>query len=149
MFYVPAVAFVARSRPQLPRIRTSSAMRLCLLTIASITLLSIAVPLQSAAAANPPNFVLIVADDLGYGDVGFNGSNQIKTPHIDRLAADGVICTAGYVSGPVCSPSRAGFLTGRNQPTFGYDNNLGGDQPGFDPQFRWSAGRPENNCGSA
>ena len=78
---------------------------------------------------------LIVADDLGYGDVGFNGSNQIKTPHLDRLAADGVICTAGYVSGPVCSPSRAGFLTGRNQPTFGYDNNLGGDQPGFDPQF--------------
>ena len=90
---------------------------------------------QAAPESDHPNFILIVADDLGYGDVGFHGSSQIKTPHLDRLAADGVVCTDGYVSAPVCSPSRAGFLTGRNQPSFGYDNNLAGNQPGFDPEF--------------
>ncbi len=82
-----------------------------------------------------PNFVLIVADDLGFGDLGFNGSKQIPTPNIDRLAADGMNFTQGYVSAPVCSPSRAGLLTGRYGVEFGHDNNLGGNQPGFDPQY--------------
>ncbi len=82
-----------------------------------------------------PNFILIVADDLGFADLGFNGSTQIKTPNIDVLAHTGVICTEGYVSAPVCSPSRAGLLTGINQVTYGYDNNIGGNQPGFDPQY--------------
>ena len=71
-----------------------------------------------------PNFIIILADDLGYADVGFTGSTQIKTPHIDAIAKDGVIFTDGYVSAPVCSPSRAGLITGRNQVNFGYDNNL-------------------------
>lgn len=82
-----------------------------------------------------PNFILIVADDLGFADLGFNGSTQIKTPHIDQLAHTGVTFAEGYVSSPVCSPSRAGFLTGINQVGFGHDNNIGGSQPGFDPQF--------------
>ncbi|MEQ9285765.1 MAG: sulfatase-like hydrolase/transferase [Cyclobacteriaceae bacterium] len=82
-----------------------------------------------------PNYVLIVADDLGYADLGINGSKQIKTPNIDGLARTGANCLQGYVSSPVCSPSRAGMLTGRNQVEFGHDNNLGGNQPGFDPQF--------------
>jgi arylsulfatase A-like enzyme len=82
-----------------------------------------------------PNFILIVADDLGFGDLGFNGSKQIPTPNIDRLAAEGMNFTQGYVSAPVCSPSRAGLLTGRYGVSFGHDNNLGGNQPGFDPQF--------------
>ncbi len=82
-----------------------------------------------------PNFVFIVADDLGYGDLGFTGSKQIKTPNIDRLANTGINFTEGYVSSAVCSPSRAGFLTGINQVTFGHDNNLANNQPGFDPQF--------------
>ena len=86
-------------------------------------------------SGSKPNFVLIVADDLGYGDLGFTGSTQIKTPCIDRLANSGVVCSEGYVSSAVCSPSRAGFITGRNQVSFGHDNNLGGNQPGFDPQF--------------
>ena len=82
-----------------------------------------------------PNFILIVADDLGYGDLGFTGSKQIKTPHIDALAKGGVQFTQGYVTSAVCSPSRAGFLTGINQVEFGYDNNLDENQPGFDPEF--------------
>lgn len=101
----------------------------------ALVLLSFALLPSHAQATTKPNIVLIVADDLGYADVGFHGSTQIKTPHLDRLATQGMVCTNGYVSAPVCSPSRAGLLTGRNQPTFGYDNNLGGSQPGFDPEF--------------
>lgn len=71
-----------------------------------------------------PNFIIILADDLGYGDLGYTGSSQIKTPHIDALAQEGVIFTDGYVSSAVCAPSRAGLMTGRNQPSFGFDNNL-------------------------
>jgi len=94
-----------------------------------------AAALTAAPSPTKPNFVLIVADDLGYGDLGFQGSSQIKTPHLDRLAAEGIVFAEGYVSAPVCSPSRAGLITGRNQVGFGYDNNLGGNQPGFDPEF--------------
>lgn len=83
---------------------------------------------------NQPNILLIVADDLGFGDLSINGSTQIKTPNIDLLAKTGINFSEGYVSSPVCSPSRAGFLTGKNQVSFGYDNNVGGSQPGFDPQ---------------
>ncbi len=82
-----------------------------------------------------PNIILIVADDLGFGDLGINGSTQIKTPNIDKLAKTGVNFTEGYVTSPVCSPSRAGFMTGKNQVSFGYDNNIGGSQLGFDPEF--------------
>lgn len=82
-----------------------------------------------------PNFVLIVADDLGFADLSLNGSEQIPTPHIDRLARSGVNFTEGYVSSPVCSPSRAGLMTGINQVKFGHDNNLGGTQKGFDPAY--------------
>lgn len=91
--------------------------------------------LISTAWGGRPNIILIVADDLGYADVGFNGSTQIRTPHLDRLAAAGVRFTEGYVSSPVCSPSRAGLMTGRNQPRFGYDNNLAENQKGFDPEY--------------
>ncbi len=86
-------------------------------------------------ASGKPNFIIILADDLGFADLGFNGSTQIKTPNIDRLAASGVRFTEGYVSSAVCSPSRAGMLTGRNQVEFGYDNNLAGVQKGFDPEY--------------
>lgn len=82
-----------------------------------------------------PNFILILADDLGYGDLGFTGSTQIKTPNIDALANSGVKCTNGYVSSAVCSPSRAGIITGINGVEFGHDNNLSGVQPGFDAAF--------------
>ncbi len=76
-----------------------------------------------------------MADDLGYGDLSITGSTIIRTPNIDQLAREGVILTDGYVSAPVCSPSRAGIMTGRNQVEFGFDNNIGGSQPGFDPVY--------------
>ena len=91
--------------------------------------------LASSLRATPPNIILIVADDLGYGDVGFQGSTQITTPNIDALAKSGVRFTQGYVSAPVCSPSRAGLLTGKMPVRFGYDNNLDDNTPGFAPEY--------------
>src|SRR5262245_43278092 len=70
-----------------------------------------------------PNIVVILADDLGYGDLGFQGAKYIKTPHIDGIARRGVRFTSGYVSAPYCSPTRAGLLTGRYQQRFGHEFN--------------------------
>lgn len=70
-----------------------------------------------------PNIVIILTDDQGYGDVGFNGCKDISTPNIDRIAANGVKFTNGYVSYAVCGPSRAGLITGRYQDRFGFCRN--------------------------
>ncbi len=80
---------------------------------------------SSATAQNEPrpNVLVIVADDLGYADIGVQGGRDVPTPNIDALAASGVRCTSGYVSAPYCSPSRAGFLTGRYQTHFGHEFN--------------------------
>ena len=78
-----------------------------------------------AAPARKPNIVLILADDLGYGELGVQGSKDIPTPNIDSLAANGVRFTNGYVSCPVCSPTRAGLMTGRYQERFGHEFNPG------------------------
>jgi arylsulfatase A-like enzyme len=67
----------------------------------------------AAAAAQKPNFVILFADDLGYGDLGVYGSPNIHTPNLDRLATEGVKLTDFYSVSPVCTPSRAGLLTGR------------------------------------
>jgi len=85
----------------------------------------IATMLTSVAVSLPakPNIVIIVADDLGYADVGFNGCKDIPTPNIDSLAMQGVRFSSGYVSHPFCSPSRASLLTGRYQQRFGHENN--------------------------
>ena len=82
-----------------------------------------ALTLLPAHAADRPNVLLIVADDLGYNDVGFQGSKDIPTPHLDQLAASGIRCTSGYVSHSFCSPTRAGMMTGRYQHRFGHENN--------------------------
>lgn len=78
---------------------------------------------SSLFAAEQPNVLLIVADDLGYADVGFQGAKDIPTPNLDRLAKQSVRCTNGYVSHPFCSPTRAGIMTGRYQQHFGHENN--------------------------
>jgi arylsulfatase A-like enzyme len=79
----------------------------------------------AGAEARRPNIVLLVADDLGYADLGFQGGTDIPTPNLDALAAGGVRCSSGYVSGPYCSPTRAGLLTGRYQQRFGHEFNPG------------------------
>ena len=71
----------------------------------------------------PPNVVVLLADDLGFADLGIHGCQDIATPHIDSLAANGVRCTNGYVTCPVCSPTRAGLLSGRYQQRFGHEFN--------------------------
>lgn len=80
----------------------------------------LAVPVR---AAEKPNVIVVVADDLGYADVGFQGCKDIPTPHLDALAKRGVVCTNGYVTHPFCSPTRAALLTGRYQQRFGHENN--------------------------
>ncbi len=76
-----------------------------------------------AAAHRRPNVIVILADDLGFADAGFNGCKDFATPHIDHLARTGMRFTNAMVSHPFCSPSRAGLLTGRYQQRFGYENN--------------------------
>jgi len=73
---------------------------------------------------SPPNIIVIISDDQGYADVGFHGSKEIFTPNIDRIAKNGVVFSQGYVSYAVCSPSRAGLITGRYQNRFGYTRNI-------------------------
>lgn len=84
-------------------------------------------PLAQAQVANPqrPNVVLIITDDVGYGDFGSYGAPDIKTPHIDRLARDGVRLTDFYANGATCSPTRAGLISGRYQQRFGLEAPLG------------------------
>lgn len=104
----------------------------------ALTLTMLATPAPSAHSAQteaappadstPPNIVLIIADDLGYGELGCYraaGREGIATPHLDALAASGVRFTDGYVSCPVCAPTRAGILTGRYQQRIGFELNPG------------------------
>jgi arylsulfatase A-like enzyme len=76
-----------------------------------------------------PNILVIVADDLGFADVGAHGGKDIPTPHIDSIARQGIRFSNGYVSGPYCSPTRAGLLTGRYQERFGHEFNPPGPTP--------------------
>ena len=76
-----------------------------------------------AAPTAPPNLIVILTDDQGYHDVGFNGCQDIPTPNLDSIASNGVKFTSGYVSSPYSSPSRAGLLTGRYQERFGYERD--------------------------
>ncbi|MEI8669118.1 sulfatase-like hydrolase/transferase [Pseudoalteromonas sp. B131b] len=76
------------------------------------------------ASEQKPNIVVILADDLGYGDLGFTGSKEIKTPNIDALASNGTRFKNAYVTHPYCGPSRVGLLTGRYQARLGMENNV-------------------------
>jgi arylsulfatase A-like enzyme len=76
-------------------------------------------------AIRRPNLLLILTDDLGYGDLSIQGSEEVDTPRIDGLAAEGVRLTNAYVSAPICAPARAGLITGRYQQRFGYAHYTG------------------------
>jgi arylsulfatase A-like enzyme len=89
----------------------------------------------ATAVERQPNIVIIVSDDSGYADFSLNGGKHFPTPNIDRIAVAGVTFTQGYVSASVCSPSRAGFLTGRYQQRFGHFHNI-------PPKYSTSNGLP-------
>jgi len=78
---------------------------------------------EPSEGAKKPNIVLIIADDLGYGELGVQGCTEIPTPHIDSIAKNGTRFTDGYVTCPMCYPSRAGLMTGRHQVRFGIEAN--------------------------
>src|ERR1700722_6322666 len=82
---------------------------------------------RAKAALQRPNILVILADDLGYGEMGCQGWKDIPTPHIDSIARNGVRFTSGYVSCPVCSPTRAGLMTGRYQQRVGHECNPGAE----------------------
>ena len=89
----------------------------------------------ASGAERPPNFVVVLCDDLGYGDVGAFGAKRVRTPSIDRLAREGTVLTDYYAAANLCTPSRAGFLTGRYpiRTGLGYEVILANDTRGLDP----------------
>ena len=78
---------------------------------------------EKPAGKAGPNVVILLADDLGYADTGFTGAKDIPTPHLNALAARGIFCTQAYVTASMCSPSRAGLMSGRYQQRWGHDSN--------------------------
>ena len=96
-------------------------------------LIQLLLPPIGNAQTQRPNIVIIVADDIGYADFGFQGGTDIPTPNIDRLARAGVRFTNAYVSGPYCSPTRAGLLTGLYPQRFGHEFNPAPTAEGMPP----------------
>jgi arylsulfatase A-like enzyme len=98
-----------------------------MMKVARNLLIGISCVVLNAAAAQPaptrPNVVVILADDLGYGEMTCQGNPEVPTPNIDSIARDGIRFTSGYVTAPFCAPSRCGLMTGRYQERFGYDIN--------------------------
>ncbi len=95
------------------------------LQFAALAFVALAGPL-TAAESGKPNILVILADDLGWGELGVQGfAKDIPTPNIDSIASNGVRFTSGYVSGPYCSPTRAGLLTGKYQQRLGHEFNPG------------------------
>ena len=105
-----------------------------LLWLSAVVLVLVAgtAPARAQGKSRKPNIIILLADDMGYADVGFQGCKDIPTPNINTLAKNGVRFSSGYVSGPYCSPTRAGLLTGRYQTRFGHEFNPGaGKKPGL------------------
>ena len=84
----------------------------------------------AAAQTSKPNFIILFADDMGYGDLSCYGHPNIQTPNLDRMAAEGIRFTSGYAAASVCTPSRVGLLTGRYAKRAGLPNNLGPESVG-------------------
>jgi arylsulfatase A-like enzyme len=99
-------------------------LRILVLGMAALLLAPLSLSAADTAKTKP-NILILLADDLGYADLGFQGCKDVPTPNLDALAKSGVRFTSGYVSGPYCSPTRAGLLTGRYQTRFGHEFNPG------------------------
>ncbi len=106
-------------------LRTFLATSLCLAATWGLFL----APAPSAAAAEKPNVIFILADDLGYGDLGCFGQEKIQTPHLDQLAADGMKLTDFYAGATVCAPSRSVLMTGQHTGRTWVRGNAGRDNP--------------------
>lgn len=89
--------------------------------------------LAGCSSGPPPNIIVFIVDDAGYADFGFMGSVDLETPNIDKLASEGTVFTDAHTSSSVCSPSRAGLLTGRYQQRFGFECNDHRPDQGLDP----------------
>jgi arylsulfatase A-like enzyme len=87
---------------------------------------------KKPAKSSKPNIIIMLLDDAGYADFGFMGSKDLQTPNIDKLASSAIRFTDAHVSASVCSPSRAGLLTGKYQQRFGYECNEGDGYTGMD-----------------
>ena len=120
-----------------------------------VAALLLGLPMLACSAAAPgssPNIVIVLVDDVGWGQLGYNGDTYHQTPNIDRLAAEGLVMSNAYAASPLCSPSRASLLTGRHPARLHLTLPLGIslDDPGADavvrpaapvshwsPRFRW------------
>ena len=106
------------------------------------------------AQNRPPNVVLLIADDLGWGDIGANGARDIRTPNIDSIAKKGVRFTQSYANAPECSPTRCALMTGRYQHRVGGlecaigVNNIGRYDEAAWLQQRGELGEPGRDLGS-
>src|SRR5262249_49070480 len=101
----------------------SNRLRIFRKVLLPLLLIGCALVPSAWAQSAQPNILVILADDLGYGDVSCNGCPDYPTPNIDSLTINGVACASGYLPLPFCSPSRAGLITGRHQQRFGHENN--------------------------
>jgi arylsulfatase A-like enzyme len=96
-----------------------------IVNLLSVVLTTVCItPFSQAKENKKPNIIVIMADDLGYADLGYTGAKDIFTPNIDSLANNGIKVKNGYVTHPVCGPSRAGLITGRYQARFGLEINV-------------------------
>ena len=119
-----------------------TAIRFAGVAIVAAVVACIARPTAAQDVPLPANVVIIVSDDAGYADFSMHGSDVMRTPRLDALAAAGVRFTQGYVSASVCSPSRAGLLTGRHQQRFGHEFNI-------PPRYSEENGLPVDESGFA
>jgi arylsulfatase A-like enzyme len=109
--------------------RSSNALRLAIASLLAVFAFSFSPKNHAAEPAPKPNLIFILADDLGYGDLGCFGQQRIKTPHLDRMAAEGIRCTQVYSGSTVCAPSRAVLMTGRHTGHVTVRGNAGKQNP--------------------
>ena len=119
-------------------------VRLLIIATAAAAAATLTASQRSAPPPTPPNIVFILADDLGYGDVGPYGQRRIRTPRLDRLASEGMRFTQFYSGSTVCAPSRGAFLTGRHTGHAYVRDNLATFKHGS--LLAWDLGRLINVC---